>query len=269
MKKKLFKVLCVTLLIISTISLSACGSQSGSSSKLAQIKKAGKLVVGTSADYPPYEFHKQVNGKDEIVGFDIEIAKQIAKDMGVKLELKEIEFKGLLEALQAGKIDMVIAGMNPTEERAKQVDFSKRYYTAVQSIIIRKEDQDKIKSIADLKGKQVGVQLSTTQEDIAKDQITGGKIKSLDLVTNLILELKSKKVDAVVLENPVAVAYASKNSDLVVSSATFSKDSEKGSAVAVKKNSGDFITQINKTLDKLMSNKSIDQYIKDASNMID
>lgn len=266
MKKNLLKVLCVSLLIISTISFSACGSSS-SSSKLAQIKKAGKLVVGTSADYPPYEFHKQVNGNDEIVGFDIEIAKQIAKDMGVKLELKEIKFSGLLEALQAGKIDMVIAGMNPTAERAKQVDFSEKYYTAVQSILVRTADKDKLTSLDSLKDKSVGVQLSTTQEEIAKAQITGAKIKSLDLVTNLILELKSKKVDAVVLENPVAVAYASKNSDLTVSSASFSKDSEKGSAVAVKKNSGDFITQINKTLDRLMSDKSIDQYIKDASNM--
>jgi ABC-type amino acid transport substrate-binding protein len=79
------------------------------SPKIKEIKQAGKIVLGTSADYPPYEFHKEIDGKDTIVGFDIEIAKAIAKDLGVELEIKDMDFDGLLLALNAGKVDFVIA----------------------------------------------------------------------------------------------------------------------------------------------------------------
>ena len=82
-------------------------STSSNTSALEAIKSKGKLVIGTSADYPPYEFHKEVDGKDQIVGFDIEIAKQFAKDLGVELEIKDMAFDGLLVALQADKVDMV------------------------------------------------------------------------------------------------------------------------------------------------------------------
>ncbi len=85
--------------------------------------------MATSADYPPYEFHKVVNGKDEIVGFDIEIAKEIAKQLGVELEIKDIKFDGLLAALQGGTVDMVISGMTPTEERKKKTWISPKCTT--------------------------------------------------------------------------------------------------------------------------------------------
>ena len=101
-----------------------CGSTSNEkkdgaakATALDATKSKGKLVVGTSADYPPYEFHKQVDGKDQIVGFDIDIAKEVAKDLGVELEVDDMSFDGLLVALQAGKVDMVFAGMTPTDER--------------------------------------------------------------------------------------------------------------------------------------------------------
>lgn len=159
---KIGSVLIITLMVFS---LSACGKKADNATgqtasakgetNLDKIKKSGKLIVGTSADYPPYEFHKQVNGKDEIVGFDIEIANQLAKDLGVQLEVKDITFNGLLESLKAGKIDMIIAGMNPTAERAKEVDFSKIYYTSTQAVLVRTEDKDKYKSLSDLSGKKL------------------------------------------------------------------------------------------------------------------
>jgi arginine/lysine/histidine transporter system substrate-binding protein len=278
--KVLKKIIGVVLTLSMVISLSACAKKSDEKSpnapagkvetKVDKIKKAGKLVIGTSADYPPYEFHKMVNGKDEIVGFDIAIANELAKELGVKLEVKDITFNGLLEALKADKIDLIIAGMNPTPERAKEVDFTKIYYKAVQGIMVRAEDKDKYKSLADLKGKKVGVQMGTVQEELGKAEITGAEIKSLGKITDLVLELKGKKVDALVVELPVATAYADKNKDIMVSGLKFKEDSQdKGSAIAVQKNSPELVEFLNKSLDKLMTSKTIEKFVAEANEMVE
>lgn len=274
MKKNILsKVLGILLIITMMLSFAACSAGSGNSStsssntEVDKIKKAGVLVVGTSGDYPPYEFHKQVNGKDEIVGFDMEIAKQIAKDLGVKLEVKDITFNGLLEALNTKKVDMVIAGMNPTAERAKAVDFSKIYYKAVQTVLIRTEDKDKYKALTDLKGMKVGVQMGSVQEQLANDQMKGSTIKSLGKITDLVLELKNKKIDALVVEKPVADSYAAKNPDLFVTDMKFANAEDMGSAIAVRKNSPALVKIVNSTIDKLIKNKTIDKLVIDANNM--
>lgn len=130
------KIAAVAAVAVLAISMVGCGS-SGDENKTAldKIKESGKLVVGTSADYPPYEFHATVDGKDEIKGFDIDIAQAVADDLGVKLEIKDMDFDGLLVALQGDKVDMVFAGMTPTEERKQNADFSDIYYTATHRFI--------------------------------------------------------------------------------------------------------------------------------------
>jgi polar amino acid transport system substrate-binding protein len=198
------------------------------------------------------------------------IAEEIAKDLGVKVEIKDMKFDGLLAALKTNSIDLVIAGMNPTADRAKEVNFSKVYYTAVQAVIVRTEDKDKLKSFADLSGKKVGVQKATTQEKIAQEQIKGAEIKSLGKITDLVLALKSKNVDALVVEFPVAEAYADKNADIVVSSMKFSEEaSQKGSALAIAKGNEELLNSVNKTLDRLMKDDKISKFVADANAMAD
>jgi polar amino acid transport system substrate-binding protein len=123
MKKLVHLFLVITLLFTSAIGAIGAFTDSASAAKtdpyVQKIKKKGYITVGLSADYPPYEFHKTINGKDEIVGFDISVAKKIAKDMGVKLRIDEMSFDSLLGALKTGKIDMIISGMSNTPERAK------------------------------------------------------------------------------------------------------------------------------------------------------
>ena len=135
MKKGLLKLVLGTM---SILALAACGNTSdtadssatdsaastATTDKLQEIKDKGKLVMGTSADYPPYEWHLIKDGKDEIIGFDIDIAQAIADELGVELEVKDMAFDGLIPALSTGKIDMIIAGMNATEERKQSVDFT-------------------------------------------------------------------------------------------------------------------------------------------------
>lgn len=233
-----------------------------------KIKKAGKLVLGTSADYPPYEFHKSVNGKDEIVGFDIEIAKEIAKDLGVTLEVKDIKFDGLLAALDQGNVDLVLAGMSPTDERKKSVDFSKVYYQSKQSLVIRAADKDKIKSADDMNGKKIGVQKGAIQEEIAQKQFSKATPVALGKISDLVLALKSNRVDAAIIELPVATQNVNANKDLLVTDIKIPMEDE-GVAAAFKKGNSDLANAANKTLDRLISAKAIDKLVQDANKLAD
>ncbi|ALS22346.1 transporter substrate-binding domain-containing protein [Paenibacillus naphthalenovorans] len=237
-------------------------------STLEKIKQAGKIVVGTSADYPPYEFHKEINKKDEIVGFDIEIAKEIAKDLGVELEIRDMKFEGLLAALQAGNVDFVISGMTPSPERMNAVDFTKIYYTAVQKVVVRAEDKDRFNTIESLKGMKVGAQKGATQEKIVKEQMPGSEVKPLGKISDLMMELKNKKIDALVVELPVAEAYLTKNKDLVISDIKLASE-DSGSAIAVKKGRSDLVEAMNQTLDRLIQDKSIDKMVAEANELVE
>src|SRR5699024_10895634 len=98
-------------------------------------------VMGTSPDYPPYEFQATVHGKSKIVGMDVAVGEKIAKGLGVKLKVKSMSFDSLLVALQTGKVDMVISGMNPTPARKKNVDFTHLYYQGGYSIVVNKSEK--------------------------------------------------------------------------------------------------------------------------------
>ncbi len=275
MSKK-FKSLVAMLMMASMLfTLTACssstneeGSDSAAATKVEQIKEKGKIVLGTSADYPPFEFHKQIDGEDVIVGFDVEIAKAIANELGVELEIKDMKFDGLLAALQTGKVDVVIAGMNPNEDRRKAVDFSDVYYKEVQSVITKTDNVDNIKTLDDLKGKKVGVQKGTTMESIAQEKMTESEIKALGKVTDIVLELKNDKVDAIVMEKPVAKAYIAANPDIAMTGIELEPE-DTGFAVAVKKGNEDLVSSINDVLKKLSDEGKIDQFIADANILME
>ncbi|NRT72126.1 transporter substrate-binding domain-containing protein [Clostridium beijerinckii] len=282
MKKNILKKLAAILAIGTlTLGLIGCGSSNAAGAKDAgketsseggitveSIKSKGKLVVGTSADYPPYEFHKEIDGKDTIVGFDTDVAKEIAKDLGVELEIKDMDFDGLLVAEQAGKVDLVIAGMNPTDERKENVDFSDIYYKADNGFIVRKGEEDSIKSIGDLKGKKVGVQKGSIQEAYAQENFKDSELKSLAKVTDLILDLDSKKIDAILVNLPVAQINCSKNEKLGVSPFIV-KDMEIGSAVAMKKGSSELQVSVNNTIKRLKDENKIDEFAIEANKLVD
>ncbi|QGU96657.1 transporter substrate-binding domain-containing protein [Clostridium bovifaecis] len=237
---------------------------SKTASKIDEIKKAGKLVLGTCADYPPYEFQVMKDGKSQIVGFDIEIAKEIAKDLGVELEIKDMDFDGLIPSLKTGKVDLVISGMTPTAERKKEIDFSKIYYKAVQSVIVRDEDKAKFNTIESLSPVKIGAQTSSIQEKIAKEQIKAAKVTSLGKVTELVLSLKTKKVDAIVVEYPVAKAYVEKEKDIVLSDVKV-EDPDGGSAIGIEKGNTDLVEAVDKTIDRLVSEDKINKFVADAN----
>lgn len=273
MKKGLIKkVVASALLGIMTMGLVGCGSADNTSSKetkdlLETIQEKGKVVVGMSADYAPYEFHYiDENGKDVIGGFDVDIANEIADAIGVELVIQEMDFDALVAALPAGKIDLVISGMNPTEERAKVVDFSEIYYNSQHGILVRAEDVDKYKTFADLEGAKVGAQLGSTQEQIAKDEIPNADLQLLANVNNLILELKSGKVDAIVMEKPVAEMAVKTNPELAVGKPTYEEESG-GNAVGVAKGNEDLLDKVNEVIKELNETGKMDEYILKANEL--
>ncbi len=271
------KAVSVMMILVMLLALSACAAKASAEAapagqpaaeqkapgKLDKIKEKGKIVLGTAADYPPYEFHKEIDGKDNIVGFDIDIAKAIAADLGVELEIKDMKFEGLLAALIAEDIDFIIAGMVPTEERKKSVDFSVPYYQAEQKLLVKAENADKVKSVEDLKGKPVGAQKSTIQEEIANTKIEASEVKALGKITDLVLELQNDKIFGIVLVGPVAEAYSKQNPALAVPGISFGR--EDGVAVAMNKGGEDLVEAVNATLDKLMQDGSIDKFIGEAT----
>lgn len=276
MKKGIIKNI-IIILAIGTLAIGiiGCGAKAEGTKEtssegitLESIKSKGKLVVGTSADYPPFEFHKEIDGKDTIVGFDIKIAEEIAKDMGVELEIKDMAFDGLLVAEQANKIDLVLAGINPTDERKENADFSDVYYKSDSGFIVRKGEENTIKSLDDLKGKKIGVQTGSVQEAYAQENLKDSKLKSLAKVTDLIVDLDSKKVDGILVNVPVAQINCEKNQKLGISTLIL-KDIEIGAAVAMKKNSSELQAQVNKTLKRLKDDGKIDEYVLEANKLVD
>lgn len=273
MKKGLMKKIIATAVLgIMTMGLAGCGSSNdkNSASKtdlLEKIQKNGKLVVGMSADYAPYEFHYiDENGKDVIGGFDVDIANEIANKIGVNLVIQEMDFDALVSALPAGKVDLVISGMNPTEERAKVVDFSEVYYNSKHGILVRDEDADKYQTFADLEGAKVGVQLGSTQEKIAKTEIPNVNLQQLSNINNLILELKAGKVDAIVMEKPVAEMAVKSNPELAVGKPIYEEQTG-GNAVGIAKNNPQLLAKVNEVITELNESGKMDEYIEKANEL--
>ncbi len=241
-------------------------STSGELNSLEKIKESGKLVIGMSADYAPYEFHKVIDGKDEIVGFDVDIANEIAKSLGVELEITEMDFGMLIAALQTGKIDMIVSGMSPNDERRENVDFSDIYYDATQSILILDEDKETYTSLKSLANKKIGAQMGAIQVKIAEDQIENANMTELAKVSQLVTELKANKVDAIIVEKPVAETILKSNNDLFLTDIAL-KYKDGGAAIAVKKGSDDLLSEVNKTIEELKTNGKIDEFVVNANKL--
>ena len=280
---KLKKLLATGLAAIMVMGLVGCSSSKGSSSsassdasssaakteKLQQIKDAGVLKVGTSAEYSPYEFHKVVDGEDKIVGFDDFVVQEIAKDMGVKVEYEDMDFDGLLGALQADKVDIVLAGMTPDEKRKKSVDFSDICYTNSNVCIVAKGKEDIIKKSEDLKDLKVGVQKGTTQADYVTNTLGISDATQLKKIPDLMLELQNGKIDVIVTGKAVAEINVKKYDNIAIGNTTVGDEVAETAAAAIKKSGNgvdntSFVKSVNDTIKRLQDSGDMDKYMQDA-----
>jgi len=221
--------------------------------KVAQNPPGGgrKLIMVTSADYPPYEFRKTGSG-GEIIGFDVDIAKYITRELGYELEIRDTDFSGIIPALQSGRANFAMAGMTPTSERKKNVEFSIIYYEAKNTIVSKKGAN--INNIKDLAGKKVGVQLGSTQEKFAKENIKGAPIVPLNKTGELIQEIKSNRIRAII-EDTIAKGFVGNNPDLQFMTIPTSAE-DAGSAIAFPKGSP-LVQPFNNVLLQMKENREI------------
>ncbi len=225
--------------------------------RLEKIRAAGKIVVGTSADYPPYEFRLLPDVDPEMVGIDIDIAEAIAANLNVKLEVRDIPFSRLFDELAAGNIDLALAGLAPTENRRRVADFSIPYYKAMQNMLVRAEDRERIKLVEDLRGKVVATQKGSIQEDLARNLLDGAVFFLHEEIDELIGALLRKEVDAVILEKPVAETYAARAPEFLLNLECDAQSQLLESAAAVRKGDAELLERVNQVLGQLIAGNKI------------
>ena len=251
---------------VSNVDMAALDAQIDELAAKVTLANEGKLVMGTSADFAPYEFHILDNGVDKIVGFDVALGQAIADELGVEFEVKDISFDSILMELNAGTIDLGIAGFSPTPERMAAVDMSCLYYTGGQSLMIRKADADKYTGLSDFgAGKSVGAQTGSIQEGLAKEQTPEAALVSLQTVPSIIMELKSNKIDAAYIETVVAEGYVKTQDDLMIL-CEVPFDAE-GSSVAVKKGNTEMLDFVNAVITKVVANGDMAKFVEEANEL--
>lgn len=215
------------------------------------------IKMGTNAAFPPYEYKE---GED-FAGIDVEIAGAIAEELGAKLEIVDMEFDSIITSVNQGEVDFGMAGMTVTDERLLEVDFTYSYATGVQSVIVA-ADSD-IKSLDDLAGKKIGVQLGTTGDIYASDDYGTDNVTKYGKGADAVIALKGGDVDAVIIDNEPAKAFVAENDGLTILDTDYAVEDY---AIAVKKGNTELLDDINAALVKLTEDGTIDgiigKYIK-------
>ena len=262
--KKFVSLLLAMLLVAS---LAACGSKTDDNNG-----KDNTLVLGTSADYAPFEFmYKGENGTMQYGGIDVSVGQYIAENMGKELKVENMAFDYLLPALVKGDFDIVISAMEVDEKRLQSADFSDPYYTDLPpAILVKASNAASYKTLADFAGKSVAAQTGTTKLDIVNDQLTGANAVPLQLVTDMVNELVNGKVDAIVVDGAVAKQYAETNKDLVIADASSELGAAQPYCVAVAK--GDpkgLLPAINAAIAKMNEENKLESFISAADALKD
>ena len=229
---------------------------------LQKIKEKGTLVMGTASGFPPYEFIDTSKSEKTVVGIDVELGQKIADKLGVKLEVQDMSFSALLSSIAADKIDIAIAAINATDERRQAVDFSNSYMHSPHILLIRKEDAGKFKTLEDFRGKTIGAQKSTLQEQLARTQIPEAKVVALDRIPDTLIELEHGKLDAVASQGVVAQQYLIMNPALADSGVKF-ENVRSSSSVAIPKGNEDMVKLVNEVIEE--NQDAIPKWIEDYS----
>lgn len=260
--KKVWKVLallaCVCLVLGAFAGCSSETPATPSTSPSASPAAADEdvLVMGTNAEFPPFEYVTDQGLVDKFDGIDVAIAQEIANSLGKTLKIENMEFDSLITALATGKVDFVAAGMTVEPDRAENVDFSDTYYSAKQVMIV-KEGSD-IKSSADLEGKKIGVILGYTGDTTVTEDL-GYSPERYKKGADAVLDLVNGRLDVVVIDSAPAQAFVNKNPGLAIveDAAAFEQEEY---AIAVKKGDSELLGQINDVLAELKENGKIEEF---------
>ena len=263
------KLTAMLLALVMALSLVACGQKADDNKTDDNSGTKTTLVVGTSADYAPFEFmYPDESGEMVYGGIDVSVAQYVADEMGLTLQVENMSFDNLLTSLDKGDFDMVLAAMEATPDRLENADFSDPYYTDVPpAILVKAANADQYKTLADLNGKSVGAQTATTKLDVVNG-IEGATPVPLASVLDLVNELVYDKVDAILVDGGVAAEYAAANPELVIADASSELGAAAPYCIAVAK--GDpkgLLPDINAAIAKLTAENKIETFIADADKL--
>lgn len=263
------KLTAMLLALVMALSLVACGQKADDNKTDDNGDTKTTLVVGTSADYAPFEFmYPDESGEMVYGGIDVSVAQYVADEMGLTLQVENMSFDNLLTSLDKGDFDMVLAAMEATPDRLENADFSDPYYTDVPpALLVKAANADQYKTLADLNGKSVGAQTATTKLDVVND-IEGATPVALASVLDLVNELVYDKVDAILVDGGVAAEYAAANPELVIADASSELGAAAPYCIAVAK--GDpkgLLPDINAAIAKLTAENKIETFIADADKL--
>ncbi|GAB7022437.1 basic amino acid ABC transporter substrate-binding protein [Salidesulfovibrio brasiliensis] len=245
--KKMSKIL-VTVMALVMVMGAAATANAGMWDK---IKEDGVIIVGNSPDYPPYE---NMDG-DKRVGFDIDLMEAMAKHLGVDVKWKTMGFDTIIAAVTMKQVDIGFSGFGITEERKRSVDFSEPYYRSGQVIVVTPGSD--IKSGEDLKGKRVAAQIGTTGVEAAK-KVEGTEVVEPENWSVAFMMLKTKSVDAVVADIPVADEFAKKQGFVIAPEPL----TEELNAIIVPKGNQDLVDALNGALAKVKADGTLDKLVE-------
>lgn len=263
--KKLFLVVVLSLI---TITAYGCQNSSNVFDFILDENYDGFVTMATSADYPPYEnIVQDENGKNTVVGVDIEIAKAIAHRLNKNLRVVHKGFDFLVEDVRSGKIDFIIAGMTPTPSRSEIIDFSKSYYTedsVVQVVLIHKDDASLYQSIEDLNQStiRVGAQTGSIQAEFAETFTPLATAKIVQDLKELLNNLENNQIDALFTEEEVANTHMNNGYENFVKLTLPELEGYEGNAVGVQKGNTELLTIINEVIDELLADGSITEWLE-------
>lgn len=256
----------MTKLLMSAVALMgiSMGVQSvQAQSSLDDIIAKGKIVMGTNAEYPPFEWVKMTEGEQQYVGIDFDLAQMIADEIGVELEISDQAFNSLIPSVQTGKIDLAIAGMSYTDERAEQIDFSSTYYQTTNQFVLAAEDDGVYTELADFETLKIGVLKASVQEQLITTELPNAERIAMNKNGDLIEALKVGKVDAVLMDNIVISDYIYKNEGLIV--AVEGVELDNGSfdkAVVLAKENHDLLEIVNKVIDEAVASGKMEEIVQ-------
>ena len=230
-------------------------------SETAENTEGGTLVMGTNAQFPPYEFRDENN---EVAGIDADIAAAIADKLGMELEITDMAFDSLIPALDGGTIDIILAGMTVTPEREESVNFTDSYATGVQVIIVPEDsdiaptEQEDGTMAVDLTGKLIGVQAGTTGDMYCTDDYGQESVRQYDNGALAVSALANGQVDCVVIDNEPAKNYVAANTGLKILETEYITEDY---AAAIAKDNTELLEQVNAAIAELKADGTIDEII--------
>ena len=239
-------------------------------SLLEKVKTSGKLVVGTEAQYAPYEF-KDLNAN--FAGCDMWLAQQIADHLGVELEVVDMSFDGIIPAVKSGQVDLGIAAFTKTPERAEEIDFSDLYEKSAQLLIVKAGNADLYSTKESLAGQKVGAQKGTIQSQLIQTALPDSELFELEKYPALALEVQNGNIAGLVVDQAVGESLiATSNGGLEVSNFAFtSEEAAFGKAVVAAKGSEDLLAEVNTVINQVVNDgsylKAYDEAVELAASM--